>query len=46
MLRIVLMVDSDDMIGVKETLKEYCERFGDVTVIKGERVDREGGEAI
>lgn len=38
MLKITLLVDSDNIIGVKETLNEYCEKFGDVIVINVEEI--------
>lgn len=41
MLKITLMVDSDNIIGVKETLNEYCEKCGDVTVINVEEIKGE-----
>lgn len=41
MLKITLQVDSDNIFGVKETLKEYCEKFGDVTVTNVEEVKGE-----
>lgn len=41
MLKITLLIDSDNIIGVKETLNEYCEKFGDVTVTNVEEVKGE-----
>lgn len=38
MLKIVLQVDSDNIIGVKETLKAYCEKFHDTKVVSVEKV--------
>lgn len=41
MLKITLQVDSDNIIGVKETLNEYCEKFGDVTVTDVKEIEEE-----
>lgn len=41
MLKITLLIDSDNIIGVKETLNECCEKFGDVTVTNVEEVKGE-----
>ena len=47
MIKITLTVDSDDVITVKETLKDYLERFGDVRAVEvvpvvGEQLRMEG----
>lgn len=34
MLTIVMKVNSRNVIGVKETLAAYCERFGDVVFVE------------
>lgn len=36
MLILTVTVDSEDILGVKETLAAYLERFGDVKVIQVE----------
>lgn len=41
MIRVVLEVRSEDVIGVKETLADYCERFGDTRVRSVELVGRD-----
>lgn len=38
MLQIVINVDTYDVIGVKETLAEYLEKFGDVRVVSVESI--------
>lgn len=40
-MKITLQVDSDNIFGVKETLKEYCETFEDVTVTDVEEIKGE-----
>ena len=34
MIKIILTVDSDNIIGIKETLAEYLEKYGDTQVIE------------
>lgn len=43
MIKLTILVDSSDIIGVKETLAEYFEKFGDVRVVE---VKETGGDVF
>ena len=42
-VKITISVDSDNIIGVKETLVEYFEKFGDVRIVDVKEI---GGEPV
>lgn len=45
MIKLTILVDSDNIIGVKETIAEYMEKHGDTRVVDVQQI-KTGGEVV